>query len=235
MNDDILVVILARGGSKGVHLKNLQKVGGITLIRRCTLVALSLNVKKIIVSTDSSEIENELVDMDVTIFRRSRVHASDFSKSEDAILEVLNGIDHSNFKFIVFLQPTSPFINPVDVRTAINLIKSEPNVSFFSAVQEHKFAWIESNNNWIPKGFDLKDRAPRQELELVAIETGGFWVFNKESFMIQKTRFCGNPRPLIVNKMYSYEIDDYEDLATANDICNRVDSRLSHLSNFTKN
>ncbi|KOB68490.1 N-acylneuraminate cytidylyltransferase-like protein, partial [Operophtera brumata] len=46
------VLILARGGSKGVRLKNLQKVGGRTLIRNTVETARDAGIDDITVSTD---------------------------------------------------------------------------------------------------------------------------------------------------------------------------------------
>lgn len=46
------VLILARGGSKGIPLKNIQKVGGITLLARTILTAKRAGFFDITVSTD---------------------------------------------------------------------------------------------------------------------------------------------------------------------------------------
>ena len=59
---DILIVIPARGGSKGIPLKNLAKVGGKTLIERVADIVNQLKIPtKAIVSTDHRGIADEAV------------------------------------------------------------------------------------------------------------------------------------------------------------------------------
>jgi CMP-N-acetylneuraminic acid synthetase len=230
MNSDVLVIILARGGSKAIPLKNLAKVGGISLIRRCCLVALKLNVKEIIVSTDSIEIADEVSDLNLSIFKRSETHATDSSTSEDSILEVLSKIQHDEFKILVFIQPTAPFVNFLDILLAIQQVRLNPTDTYFSAVEDNKFVWTKSNKAWLPNGFDINNRPPRQELPKSALETGAFWVMHKRNFLENKSRYCGTPKPLVVEKMFSYEIDDFEDLILANEIAPRIDAQLKHIS-----
>lgn len=50
---NIAVLILARGGSKGIRLKNLQKVGGTSLLSRTIHTAKSAGFHDITVSTDN--------------------------------------------------------------------------------------------------------------------------------------------------------------------------------------
>lgn len=51
-NSKTAVLILARGGSKGIHLKNLQTVGGISLLSRAIFTAKAAGLSDITVSTD---------------------------------------------------------------------------------------------------------------------------------------------------------------------------------------
>lgn len=46
------MLILARGGSKGVHLKNLQSVGGSSLVTRAIHTARTAGISDVTVSTD---------------------------------------------------------------------------------------------------------------------------------------------------------------------------------------
>ena len=53
-----VVIICARGGSKGVKNKNLRKIGNLTLIEKSIKIAKKLkNIRQIIVSTDSDKIQ----------------------------------------------------------------------------------------------------------------------------------------------------------------------------------
>lgn len=58
---EIAVLILARGGSKGLRLKNLQKVGGTSLLSRTIQTAKAAGFYDITVSTDHPLIALETV------------------------------------------------------------------------------------------------------------------------------------------------------------------------------
>ena len=53
---NIIAIIPARGGSKGVPRKNIKVLGGKPLIYYTIQTALEANFKKVIVSTDDEEI-----------------------------------------------------------------------------------------------------------------------------------------------------------------------------------
>ena len=58
----VLAVVPARGGSKGIPRKNLQEVGGLSLVARAARVARSLPwIDQAIVSTDDQEIAERWV------------------------------------------------------------------------------------------------------------------------------------------------------------------------------
>ena len=57
---NVLAVIPARGGSKGIPKKNLREINGISLVGRAIQVAASVQkIDDIFVSTDTEEIANE--------------------------------------------------------------------------------------------------------------------------------------------------------------------------------
>lgn len=68
MYQDVLVVVPARSGSKGIVDKNLQLVGGHSLVRRACLAGLSLNGSTVVLTTDSKSIADDVRDLGVTFF-----------------------------------------------------------------------------------------------------------------------------------------------------------------------
>ena len=224
-----LVIIPARAGSKSIPKKNLQKVSGISLIRRACLVALVLKDIEIIVSTDDSEVISEIKDLEVVIFPRSAEFASDFATTEESMLEVLENINHEQFNSIVLIQPTSPFINPRDLEKGLEVYKENHEFVPFLAVNHKCYNWLMVDQKWVPSKFDSNLRSPRQQGTESVIETGGFWIMNKKNFLDKKSRYCGIPIPIVTEKIYSYEIDEPEDLYAAQDMAERIDQELPHL------
>ena len=104
-------IILARGGSKGIKLKNLFKINNKPLIY--WTIKHCLNSKKINsvwVSSDNNKILNYSQKMGVKIIKRPKVYSKDTSSSESAWLHAIEHIEKRGFhiKNVVGLQPTSP-------------------------------------------------------------------------------------------------------------------------------
>lgn len=60
-NGEIAILILARGGSKGVRLKNLQSVGRLSLLTRAIHLAKIAGLEDVTVSTDHPAIALEAI------------------------------------------------------------------------------------------------------------------------------------------------------------------------------
>lgn len=227
-----IIIIPARSGSKSIPDKNLMKVGGVSLIRRACLVALTIRNSQVFVSTDSERISEEVRDLSIKVIDRDPLLGLDITTTEEVISEVLRKIDHRNFHNIILIQPTSPFIKSAELAQAIEVYNLNNNSVVFSATDHHCFKWVESGNSYAPMGFDLGNRLPRQLLAKTLVETGGFWIMDKENFLMTRTRYCGTPVPFLVSKIFAHEIDNYEDLFLAQDIAYRIDLLLDHLINL---
>ena len=73
-------IILARGGSKGIQNKNLQKIGNDTLLERAVNTTLQATIfSQIIVSSDSMEILQKVQSNKIVVHKRSSKNSSDHS------------------------------------------------------------------------------------------------------------------------------------------------------------
>lgn len=109
----VLVVVPARGGSKGVKLKNLREVGGVPLVALAGRVASSLAwVDRAIVSTDHAEIARVAQESGLAapFMRPDDIAGSIISDWQVLIhaLTEMETIDDTTYDIIVMLQPTSP-------------------------------------------------------------------------------------------------------------------------------
>ncbi len=113
-NKTILVVVPARGGSKGVNLKNIRTINGVPLVSLVGRVVKQLPyVDRAIVSTDHPEIARiaERSGLDVPFIRPEKLSedmVADWHVLQHALLEC-EKIDNKEYDVVVMLQPTAPF------------------------------------------------------------------------------------------------------------------------------
>jgi CMP-N,N'-diacetyllegionaminic acid synthase len=109
----VLVVVPARGGSKGIKLKNLREVGGVPLVALAGRVASRLKwADRTIVSTDHPEIARVAQEAGLAApFVRPEDIAGSSISDLQVLIHALFGmerIDCTTYDIVVMLQPTSP-------------------------------------------------------------------------------------------------------------------------------
>ena len=111
-----LVIIPARGGSKGIPHKNIRPLGGKPLICRAIDHARSVAADAdICVSTDDPEIIRTVEDYGLHVpFVRPACLATDSCGTYEVLLHALDHYEQQGIHYdaIVLLQPTSPFRRP---------------------------------------------------------------------------------------------------------------------------
>jgi CMP-N,N'-diacetyllegionaminic acid synthase len=123
----ILAVVPARGGSKGIPLKNLREVGGRSLIARVGDVIRAIpEIDRAVVSTDHAGIARaaEKAGIAVPFFRPEEI-SGDYVGDVDVLTHALaatEAIDGRRYDIVVMLQPTSPLRTPDEVVAAIRLL-----------------------------------------------------------------------------------------------------------------
>jgi len=123
---ELLVIIVARKGSKRLKNKNFMYLGSKTLVERSIMFAKKLvEDTNIILSTDSKKIleigkENKIL----VPWLRPKNLSQDSSKSVDVALHALKWYEKNikKIKFILLLQPTTPFRNLIFFRKALSMI-----------------------------------------------------------------------------------------------------------------
>lgn len=133
-----LVIIPARGGSKGIPGKNIKPLGGKPLILYALENALSIADKAdICVSTDSEEIRRTVEQAGVPVpFLRPAELAADNSGTYEVLLHALDyyeGLGRS-YDRVILLQPTSPFLRPEQLKEAAALWT--PDIDMVVSVKE---------------------------------------------------------------------------------------------------
>ena len=126
-NRNILAVIPARGGSKGIPRKNLCKINGKTLIEYVADCVNQISwIDEVVLSSDDAEICAHGRSLGIeTPFVRPRELSTDDAKSIDvwthAWLESEKYFDKT-FDLSILLEPTSPMRKPEDISNAVELL-----------------------------------------------------------------------------------------------------------------
>lgn len=221
----VIAVIPARGGSKGIPLKNLQTVGGVSLVARAVKAAEACQiVDRVYVSTDSDEIAFEAEKYGATTIKRPPEISGDEASSEDAIRHAIGSIE--NVEVVLFLQCTSPFTSPDDLSKAAELVTTGTFDSVLSVVEDHSFGWELQGEVLCPIGHDMKDRKRRQDLPIKFVETGAFYAFRSREFLQSGSRFHGRVGHVETEKYLNVDIDEPKDLVFANKLAKLNDPGL---------
>ncbi|WP_289422251.1 cytidylyltransferase domain-containing protein [Thomasclavelia cocleata] len=233
MNDKILAIIPARCGSKGVLDKNIKLLAGKPLLAYSIECAQESNIfSDIIVSTDSEKYATIAKDYGASVpFLRSSKTASDTASSLSVILEVLGRLPHQ-YDIVILLQPTSPLRTSQHIVEAYSLFNSKDADSVISVTPfSHSIAWVNtldintlSLHNFIKSEY-LNKR--RQDLPSAYILNGAVYIFRTNKLSNNFNMFGEKSYAYIMDKKYSYDIDDEEDF-------NVVESLL-YYKNFREN
>ncbi|XP_035379662.1 N-acylneuraminate cytidylyltransferase-like [Electrophorus electricus] len=134
-------VILARGGSKGIPLKNIKLLAGVPLIGWVIRAAIDSDVfDSLWVSTDHDEIER-VAKKWVQVHRRSAEVSKDTTSSLETIQEFCRM--NPEVDIICNIQATSPCLHPHHLIQAVEMVTKQGYNSVFSVDRRHHFRWQE--------------------------------------------------------------------------------------------
>jgi len=125
-NKKILAVCPARGGSKGIPLKNLVPFLGVPLVARVGHLVSEISIiDRAIVSTDHQEIAEvaRQSGLEAPFFRPENLSGDQISDAQVLIhaLKEMEHLDKVQYDLVVMLQPTSPLRRPEHIVQAIEM------------------------------------------------------------------------------------------------------------------
>jgi YrbI family 3-deoxy-D-manno-octulosonate 8-phosphate phosphatase len=223
---EILALIPARGGSKGIPRKNIRSFAGFPLIAWSIAAGLqSRSISRVIVSTDDEEIAGVARQYGAEVpFLRPRELAQDRTTDLPVFehaLKWLEDIEAYKPSIVVQLRPTSP-IRPMDcVDSAIRLLVEHENADSVRGVVP---AGQNPYKMWRFNGYDRPMNplltvdgiaepynAPRQVLPPAYWQTGHIDAI-RTSTITRKHTLTGNVvYPLVIDPRYTVDIDTLAD------------------------
>lgn len=209
---NVLVVIPARGGSKGIPRKNLRKLGDLPLIAYSIKTALgSVHDCDVYVSSDDDEILTISEQLGANRHDRSKSLAEDATTLDPVIFEAYQYAKEQkgeDYDVIVTLQPTSPLLEIKTLNRAISEFKSKSSIdTIISAVNDTHLTWLNQGGKFVP---NYEKRLNRQQLTPVYKETGGF-LMTRNTVISENNRIGENVHLFELNGKESIDIDTFED------------------------
>lgn len=193
LTQNILTIIPARGGSKGVPRKNIRRLNGKPLIVYTIEAALgSKYVNRLVVSTDSKEIADISIDYGAKVpCLRPPELATDSAKAIGVVKHMLvemEKIDKCKYPVVLYLEPPAPFKTSQDIDECIELFfdKSPDSVvSVNAANQFHPILMKKIENNLLqPIWKEEPEGVPRQAYQPTAyMRNGAVYVLKRENIL----------------------------------------------------
>lgn len=222
---DILGLVPARGGSKGIPGKNLRQVGGKSLVARAVESGLgSRLVGRVILSTDSEAIAEagKLAGAEVPFLRPAELSRDDTPSSAVVIhtLEWLEKNGGTRPDILVLLQPTAPLRRGRHVDEALELLISSGARAVVSVarVPGHLHpAWQFSIRDGALHPFLEGSRLPtrRQDLPPTYTRNGAVYAAWTQAWLDGSLASWQGAVPYVMEPEDSVNVDGPEDLALA--------------------
>jgi N-acylneuraminate cytidylyltransferase len=211
---EILAIIPARGGSKGIPMKNIKKLHGKPLIEYTINASLNSKVNRTIVSTDNKKIAQIGEKLGSEISIRPKKLATDKSQIEPVMTYVLEQLKLEKYipDLIILLQNTSPLRTSKHINHAIEFFIKNEYDSIFSGYFSHNMIWQIKNKSLHPLNYNPQKRQNRQDMKNQFVENGAIYITKNSSFIESKCRVSGNIGIFKMSEDESKEIDSEYDL-----------------------
>ncbi len=174
---NVVAIIPARGGSKGLPGKNIKLLLDKPLIAYTIIAAKDAKlVDRVIVSTDDKEIANVAREWDAEVpFIRPKELATDNASSESVLkhaVEWLEKNENYQIDIVVYLQVTDIFRKRGMIDTVVKKLIEDPSLeSAFVAYPTHKKFWKDAGGKFVR--LTKKEYIPRQKAKPIYREDTG--------------------------------------------------------------
>ena len=204
---NILAVIPARAGSKGIPNKNIRIIAGRPLVYYAINNAIqSEYITDIIVTTDSEDVRIIAEQMGVNVRIRTAKLCGDDVTLDAVIADAIP--NDKKWDWIVTMQPTSPTLKYQTLDKALKYAIDNNLDTLISAINSPHLSWGIKDGRKVP---NYQQRLNRQYLPPCYVETGAF-VISKASVVTIKTRIGENIDVFELPEEEAQDIDNFADL-----------------------
>lgn len=219
MRDDILIIIPARGGSKGIPRKNIKPLNGKPLIYYAIDTARAITAdENICVSTDDMEIKSvvEAYGLKVPFLRPDEL-ATDTAGTYEVLLHALDYYEKQGkqYKAVLLLQTTSPFRTAEQVKEALAIydhsdadmvvsVKECPANPYYNVFEEYENGYLH-----VCKGDGNIFR--RQDAPKVYEYNGAIYIMNADKLKYIHMHKLPHRAKYVMDAKSSFDLDTMQD------------------------
>jgi len=220
---EILAVIPARGGSKGIRRKNIRLLNGKPLIYYQIKNALSSKyITDVVVTSEDEDILSYVTTFEKVYIRtRPKDLAGDDVTLDPVVYDAVIYMEktlNKRYDLVITLQPTSPLLKVSTLDTAIREVITKGWDTLIPVVEATHLYWTENKGRIHP---DYSERLNRQWLPRRYKETGAFLITRRE-FIQYNSRFGRNIGIFIMDDEEGIDIDTPLDWLTAETLLRRL-------------
>ncbi len=228
---EILAIIPARGGSKGIPGKNIKLLAGKPLLFYTIDAAKnSKYITRTVVSTESAQIKDIALSLGAEVIDRPIELAQDETKTAPVLLQVVSELEKQNYypDIVVLLQATCPLRNAKELDEAIELFFANRKNGVDSVFAAKEIGTTHSKWRRSPEDeadkvyeclYDYRNRPRRQDKDKhypMYAETGATYII-KTDVMKRVKDFIGDKPELYLDGSAG-DIDAIEDFEKAEKI-----------------
>ncbi len=226
---NVIALIPARSGSKGIKNKNLLKINRESLVQIALKNACSSKeINEVYLSSDSRKILAEAKKFSgVNIHKRDKKSSSDKASSKDVLKSFLKSKKFQN-QILVYIQPSSPLKNSKHLNKSIKIFKKQNKNTLISCyraddtLNEKIFkSFIKEKKNITPFFKKNSLYTNRQNLKEILIPNGAFFIFRISKNFLKNYINFKNSYGYIMKKHEAIDINDIDDFKKAKKFLNK--------------
>ncbi len=184
-----LVIIPARGGSKGIPRKNVRFMAGKPLISYAITCAKKCKYNfDVVVTSDDEEIKLVARNYGAEIIDRPLELAGDNVTLDPVVfhaVKTMENLRNCEYGCVITMQPTSPLLSVNTLEKAFEYFVEKSFDTVISGVNDPRLSWHIEGETCVP---NYKERLNRQYMPKDLKETGAF-VITKRRFVRETGRF----------------------------------------------
>lgn len=216
-----LVVIPARGGSKGIPRKNIFPLAGKPLLEYAIECICDVQFDgDVVVSTDDELIADVASRYNkVTVIRRPKEISGDTASTEAALIHALGIMEENTgqtYDAVITLQPTSPLRTSETIQKFLKAYEKAADRydAMLTLSEDRSDFWIKKEDGSYGRLFPEAPRR-RQEREPLYVENSAIYVTRKESLLESRSVLGNNVNGYVIDPVEGIDINEISDIALA--------------------